>query len=178
MGVVDSIVKKSQNLPRAETTIVKSDKFHLWDVKIDDEIVINAKDKISVTIRDNLETIKLASNIYDEYLFILNEKERIGKFLESENLVREEFQAEIDKYQDTIAKIRDEMPYEIRMNMFHIRCSDINNQLVEELDNLITMILTRVETLIYIELAPEIQKNVKQIKDDMLVKASNSKLLV
>jgi hypothetical protein len=90
-GIIDSIVKRSQNLPRAETSIVKSDRIHLWDVKIDDEIVLNAKEKISETIRDNLETIKLASNIYDEYLFILSEKERIGKFLESENLVREEF---------------------------------------------------------------------------------------
>jgi hypothetical protein len=53
------------------------------------------------------------------------------------------------------------MPYEIRMNMFHIKCSDINNQLVEELDQLITMILTRVETLVYTELAPNIQNSVK-----------------
>jgi hypothetical protein len=48
------------------------------------------------------------------------------------------------------------MPYEIRMNMFHIKCSDINNLLVEELDNLITMILTRVEQLIFNDLALKI----------------------
>lgn len=147
-------------------------------MKIDDEIVLNAKDKISETIRDNLETIRLAPDIYDDYLFILNEKERIAKFLESPKLVREEFQAEIDKYEETIEKLREEMPYEIRMNMFHIKCSDINNQLVEELEQLISQILTRVEQLIYIEMAPKVQNSVKSIKDKMLIKAQNSKLLV
>lgn len=44
-------------MPRAETTFAKSERIHLWDVKIDDEIVLKAKDKISETIRDNLETI-------------------------------------------------------------------------------------------------------------------------
>lgn len=78
-------------------------------------------------------------------------------------MVREELQAEIDKYEGTIYKIREEMPYEIRMNMFHIKCSDINNLLVEELEQLIGQILTRVEQLIYQEMAPEITKNVKQI---------------
>lgn len=70
------------------------------------------------------------------------------------------------------------MPYEIRMNMFHIKCSDINNQLVEELEQLISQILTRVEQLIYIEMAPKVQNSVKSIKDKMLIKAQNSKLLV
>lgn len=126
-GIVDAIVKKSQNLPRAETSISKSDRLYLWEVKPDDELVINAKAKISETIRDNLETVKLATNIYDEYLFILSERERIEKFIEKEPLDRDEFQAEIDKYQETILKIREQMPFEIRMNMFQIKCSDINN---------------------------------------------------
>lgn len=101
--------------------------MHLWDVKIDDELVLKAKDTISETLKENLETVKLAVNIYDDYLFILKEKERIEIFLQKEPFDRDAFQAEIDKYTETIAKIREEMPFEIRMNMFLIKCSDINN---------------------------------------------------
>jgi hypothetical protein len=30
-------------LPRPENTIARSDKMHLWDVPIDDQLVLNAK---------------------------------------------------------------------------------------------------------------------------------------
>ena len=36
--IVDAIVLQSSNLPRPENTIARSDKMHLWDVKIDDEL--------------------------------------------------------------------------------------------------------------------------------------------
>jgi hypothetical protein len=78
-------------LPRPENTIARSDKMHLWDVKIDDELVVKAKDKISETLRENLETVKLAVNIYDEYLFILKEKDRIEQILKQEPFDREKF---------------------------------------------------------------------------------------
>ena len=63
--------------------------MHLWDVKIDDELVIKAKEKISETLKENLETVKLAVNIYDDFLFILKEKERIEKYLQNEEFTRE-----------------------------------------------------------------------------------------
>lgn len=177
-GIVDAIVKRSQNLPRAETTFTKTDRMYLWEVKPDDELVINAKNKISTTIRDNLETVKLATNIYDDYLFILNEKDRIEDFLNKEPFDREEFQAEIDKYERTIERIRDTMPFEIRMNMFLVKCSDINNMLCDECDELIKIILEKVESHIYQTLAPDISQAVKTIKEEMGIKAANSKLLV
>lgn len=90
-GIIDAIVKRSQNLPRPENTIARSDKMHLWDVKIDDELVIKAKDKISETLKENLETVKLAVNIYDDYLFILQEKARIEEYLKQETFSREDF---------------------------------------------------------------------------------------
>ena len=64
--------------------------------------------------------VKQALNIYDDFVFILNEKERIDEFLKKEPFDRDEFQAEIDKYHKTIKDIRDNMPFEIRMNMFLI----------------------------------------------------------
>ena len=89
--IIDQIVKQSCNLPRPENTIARSDKMHLWDVQIDDEIVIKAKEKISETLRENLEVVSLAANVYDEFLFILRERERIEAFINKEPITREEF---------------------------------------------------------------------------------------
>jgi len=85
------IVKQSQNLPRPENTIARSDKMHLWDVPANDELVEKAKATISQTLSENLEIVKLALNVYDDYLFILSEKERIEAFLKQEPFTREAF---------------------------------------------------------------------------------------
>ena len=65
--------------------------MHLWDVKIDDELVTKAKEKISETLKENLETVKLAVNIYDDYLFILKEKQRVEEYLKQEQFDRGDF---------------------------------------------------------------------------------------
>jgi len=154
---VDQIVKQSQNLPRPETTIAKSDKTHLWDVQIEDEIVIKAKEKISETLKDNLEVVSLAVNVYDEFMFILKERERIEAFLQKEPYNREEFQAEIEMYEASIKRIRDTMPFEIRMNMFLIKCSDINNALCDECEAMMKLLLDKVDHHIFQKMAQNIQ---------------------
>jgi hypothetical protein len=139
--VIDNIVTQSSNLPRPENTIARSDKMHLWDVQIDDKLVTDAKHEISETLSENIDVIDLALEVYNDYLFILKEKERIEEFLKKEPFDKNQFQAEIDKYTETITKIKDEMPFEIRCNMFLIVCSDINNTLCENCEELISMIL-------------------------------------
>jgi len=89
--IVDNIVKQSSNLPRPENTIARSDKMHLWDVQKEDELVSKSKAKISETLKENLDVVALACNVYDDYLFILREKERIDEFLAKENPTREEY---------------------------------------------------------------------------------------
>jgi len=177
-SIVDMIVRQSSNIPRPENSITKSDKQHLWDVQYDDELVINSKAKISETLSENLKIVELALEVYDDYLFILKEKDRIEAFLKKEPFDREAFQQEIDLYQATINKIREEMPFEIRMNMFLIKCSDINNALCEDCEELIKMILDKVGEYVFHHMAIKIQSDVKLIKDDLAQKASNSKLLV
>jgi len=45
--IIDRIVEQSTNLPRPENTIARSDKMHLWDVQLEDELVSKAKTQIS-----------------------------------------------------------------------------------------------------------------------------------
>ena len=125
--------------------------MHLWDIQVDDELVSKAKAKISQTLDENLKVVQKAVNVYDEYLWILQEKQRVTEYIsKEENYDKVEFQALIDKFRDTIEKIREEMPFEIRMNMFLIKCSDINNALCDECEDIIELILQKVSDLVFI----------------------------
>jgi hypothetical protein len=180
--IVDLIVQQSSNLPRPENTIARSDKMHLWDIQVDDELVSKAKSKISQTLDENLKIVQKAVNVYDEYLWILQEKQRVTEFIsnsDKENSYdKNEFQGLIDKFKDTIEKIREEMPFEIRMNMFLIKCSDINNALCEECETIIDIILQKVSDLVFIQWANKITHDVKQIQENNTQKSNNTGELV
>lgn len=44
--IVDTMVERINNIPRADTQIANSAKTKLWDIERDDVIVIRAKDEI------------------------------------------------------------------------------------------------------------------------------------
>lgn len=81
-------------------------------------------------------------------------------------------------YQATISEIRENMPYEIRMNMFLIQCGEINNALCEQCEDLIELILNRAGDHVFNKMAIDISVQVKQIGDDLGPKNTHSKLLV
>jgi hypothetical protein len=177
--IVDLIVQQSSNLPRPENTIARSDKMHLWDVQVDDELVTKAKAKITETLSENLEIVSKAVNVYDSYLWILGERQRVTDFINNEeNYDKNEFQALIDKFKDTIVQIRDEMPFEIRMNMFLIKCGDINNLLCDECEEIIDIILRKVGELVFVQWANKITHDVKTIQEQNTQKSNNSNELV
>ena len=106
--------------------------MHLWHVPPEDDIVKNALREIEEILEGNNNAAQKALSVYDDYLFILREEDRVKAFLENQNHTREEMMAEVKKYEDTIAKIRNEMPIEIRMNMYLIDCIDLNKHLCLE----------------------------------------------
>lgn len=59
------------------------------------------------------------------------------------------------------------MPYEIRMNMFLIQCSDINNLLCEKCEELMNDILTKVGEHVFHKMAPSITQDVKAIREEL-----------
>lgn len=70
------------------------------------------------------------------------------------------------------------MPYEIRMNMFLIKCSDLNNQLCEAFEGLIDTILNKIYEYVFQRMAPEITSTIKKIQDETQAKSTTSKELV
>jgi hypothetical protein len=89
-----------------------------------------------------MAVVEQALHVYDDYLFILKEKAKVSQFLsDPSKFKREDFKAEITRYESTMRQIRDNMPKELRMNMFLIDCSELNNRLCQECDSLVDQIL-------------------------------------
>jgi hypothetical protein len=64
------------------------------------------------------------------------------------------------------------------MNMFLIKCSEINNALVEECESIMQFILEKVAFLVFKAWAIDITANVKSINDQTQHKSTNSAELV
>jgi hypothetical protein len=158
------MVKAIDNIPRADTQIANSDKTHLWEIRQDDEIVINAKAEIQQILLENLQIAAKAVNVYDEYLFLLKEQEKVQEFMSSPKRVQKEYIARIQTYIDTIRKIKSEAPYEIRMSMFLVQCHELNNKLIHECENLINSIVKRIYD-VNMEEANYVIAEVKKITD-------------
>ena len=70
------------------------------------------------------------------------------------------------------------MPFELRMNMFLVKCSDINNALCDECESLIDSILSKVGDHVFAKTAPEISQSVKNIQEELQQKSMSSADLV
>lgn len=110
--IIELIVNQSSNLPRPENTIARSDKMHLWEVLIEDDLVRNAQNEFHEILEKNIDTVEEALKVYDKYLFILKEKARIEQLLDKGPHKREVFIKEILRYEETIREIRENIPYE------------------------------------------------------------------
>lgn len=97
-----------------------------------------------------MEVVEKALHVYDDYLFVLKERQRVEIFLsDSSKFKREDFFTEISRYQQTMKQIRDTMPRELRMNMFMIDCSELNNRLCQECDSLIERLVQKASDFVF-----------------------------
>lgn len=92
-----------------------------------------------------MEVVEKALHVYDDYLWILKENQRITNFISQDatKFRREEFSTEIQRLESTIFKIKTTMPTELRMNMFLVDMSDLSSGLCKKCEDLIDMILKR-----------------------------------
>jgi hypothetical protein len=129
-------------------------------------------------VDENLQATAKCINIYDEFLFLLHEDARLEAFLAKKPPQREEYLAEIHRYQETIARIRKVAPYEIRMSMFLVECNDLNENLIKMCENFIKKILAKIEYLITYEQATHVSGQVRNMTTTFANRAETSSLLV
>lgn len=176
--IVSTMVEKINAIPRADTQIQNSDKTHLWYISADDEIIKNAETIIKNIVDENLQATAKCINVYDEFLFLLQEDQRIEAFLNKRPYKKEEFVMEVERFKSTIDKIRKIAPFEIRMSMFLVECSDLNENLVTICKNMIHKILKKTEEFIYNETAQRLQGEIRNMNTTFTQKADTSADLV
>jgi hypothetical protein len=176
--IVATMVEKINQIPRADTQIANNDKAHLWYISTEDDIVKKAEETIKAIVDQNLHATAKCINVYDEFLFLLQEEARIETFLNKKPYKKEEFVMEIEKFKSTINKIRTHAPYEIRMSMFLVECHELNEKLVEICKHMITKILKKTEEFVYQDTAQKIQAEIRNMSTQFQQKAENSSDLV
>ena len=75
------MVEKINAIPRADTMISNAEKSQLWFISLKDEIIEKAEDEVKRIVDENLQATAQCINIYDEFLFLLQEDTRIDAFL-------------------------------------------------------------------------------------------------
>lgn len=96
--IVSTMVEKINAIPRADTMISNAEKSQLWFIQLDDEIIQNAEAEVRQIVDENLQATSQCINIYDEFLFLLQEEQRIDTFLAKKQPQRSEYLAQIQRY--------------------------------------------------------------------------------
>ena len=150
----------------------------MWDIQPDDELVQNAMKEIKEVLMEHLGVTQKVLNVYDEFLFVNNERQSVDDFLENPGknpYQRDAFLERIERYEATILKIKTSMPFEIRMSMFLVECEEINIRLVEECESLIVRMLNKITDYVQHDLATKVQTDVRAIATQFLEKPSTTK---
>jgi hypothetical protein len=171
--IVTLMIEKVNSIPRPDLGFRNPEQTSLWDIVPDDELVQNAMAEVKDILGEHLGVTQRVVNVYDEFLFLSDEKDRVEEFLQKKPYSRDEFLERINKYQSTMDKIKTEMPYEIRMSMFLIQCEDLNNKIITDCDELIRMMLSRIGEYVQSDLATKVTadvRNIKQVFSDPVTK--------
>lgn len=176
--IVDLMIERINRISRADTQIANSSKTHLWDIEKKDEIVIKAKDEIKKILDENLEITKKTLNIYDNFVFLLREGEKIREFLEKKQFNREDFEKRIMSYIETIILIKEKCPYEIRLNMFLIQTEELNNRLVELCEKHIQTYVNAIKNYVYVDEASAVSQSIRDIQNKFSNMPKDTKALV
>lgn len=133
-------------------------------------IVIRARDEINRILDDNLKVVQKALNIYDDFVYLLKEGEKIKDFVDKKVYNREDFANRIDKLMNTISLIKATCPYEIRCNMFLIQTEELNNRLVDLCEEHIDTYITAIKDFVFGDESTAVATQVREIQ----TKFSNS----
>jgi hypothetical protein len=96
--IVTLMIEKVNSIPRPDLGFRNPEQTSLWDIVPEDELVQNAMTEIKDILMEHLGVTQRVANVYDEFLFLADEKERVMEFLETKPYVRDQFLDKINKY--------------------------------------------------------------------------------
>jgi len=168
IGIVHEIIKCSEEVERPDNVFIKNleRKNTLWEVPVVDPKISNMISVIDLIIKENLDHVNKVTDIYEPFVFVLNEQASIEKF-KSANPKREDIKKKITYYEEKLKVLRENMPNSLYLNLIRIDCSEINMDLRFSLNNFIVDLLKFVQTKNIIQKAKDLIERIDALKDNL-----------
>lgn len=76
LRLVEEIQKCSQNFPRPENNIARSEKINLWSLPADDQNFVHMKENIEAILDENLKNVEGCLEIFEKFAYLLKEVDK------------------------------------------------------------------------------------------------------
>jgi hypothetical protein len=168
IGVIHDVIKCSQEVDRPDNSFIKNleRKNTLWEVPVIDSQISNLIASIDLVIKENLDYINRVTDIYDPFVFVLNEAIVLEKF-KNGNPKREDIKKKILYYEEKLKILRNDMPDSLYMNLIRIDCSEINNELRSSLFNYIVDLLKFVNFKNITQKQNDLTERINRLKESL-----------
>jgi hypothetical protein len=168
IGLIHDVIKCSQDVERPDNIFIKNleRKNTLWEVPVVDQKIANMIAVIDLIIKENLDHVNKVTDIYEPFVFVLNEQASLEKF-KNGNPKREEIKKKIAYYEDKLKILRENMPNSLYLNLIRIDCTDINMELLFSLNNFIVDLLKFVQSKNIVQKARDLNERIDALKDNL-----------
>lgn len=168
IGVIHDVIKCSQDVERPDNAFIKNleRKNNLWEVPIVDQKIANMINVIDMIIKENLDHVNKVTDIYQPFVFVLNEQLNLEKF-KNGNPKREDIKKKITFYEEKLKILRENMPNSLYLNLIRIDCTEINSELRFSLNNFILDLLKYVQNKNIISKAKDLTERIEALKESL-----------
>jgi hypothetical protein len=168
IGVIHDVIKCSQEVDRPDNSFIKNleRKNTLWEVPVIDSQISNLIASIDLVIKENLDYINRVTDIYEPFVFVLNEPVILEKF-KNGNPKREDIKKKILYFEEKLKIMRNDMPDSLYMNLIRIDCSEINNELRSSLFNYIIDLLKFINSKNITQKQNDLTERINKLKDSL-----------
>jgi len=170
LGLVHELIRCSQDVERPDNMFIKNleKRNSLWEVPVNDDKIANIIHNIDLIIKENLDSINKVIDIYNPFVFILNEESQLEKF-KNASPSRDDIKKRIIYFEEKLKILRENMPNSLYMNLIKIDCTEINATLRDSLVNYIYDLLRFVQTKNISGKSKEINDEIEHLIADLKI---------
>ncbi|XP_041348477.1 dynein heavy chain 3, axonemal-like isoform X2 [Gigantopelta aegis] len=145
---IDTIILSVQGLVRVEQllfqNVVDLPKTYITSVKIEEEMVVNAKKRIETVVMANSHGPIRYKTVYDRYKYLLSRdaEATIQKFISKDRSLSE-YMREIEKLKLVASEVGS-LPVFVPMHLFLLDCNQLNQWLINKARALINMLVQNI----------------------------------
>eukprot|EP00931_Biecheleriopsis_adriatica_P059471 TRINITY_DN3558_c0_g2_i1.p1 TRINITY_DN3558_c0_g2~~TRINITY_DN3558_c0_g2_i1.p1 ORF type:complete len:4446 (+),score=1220.06 TRINITY_DN3558_c0_g2_i1:273-13340(+) len=132
-----------KEFPRPDTKLreVMSGRTYLWEVREDEDHIKAGFNRIEQIVRMNLQNAEKTLELYEPFLFLLDEEDRVTTFLEDASKTREHYIEYVQHLLDTIENLHTTCPNLIRMQLMRVDALEVNRKLEQNARDCIAKLL-------------------------------------